>query len=110
MHTYPAGHKYHRSEQDFARDLSLILALPIRPKTKKDIINSVLWKWTERFGKYEGCQCSAAAYKHYRLYGRKTLRHDHAVPRNVLTEMIMATRHPLSPAQMLKLLREFCVA
>ena len=107
---YPTGHKYFRSEKEFAKDLSLILAQPITLKTKINVINSVLWGWTERFGKYKGCRGSYAAHKHYNLHGYKGLRHDHAIPRNILVKMIVGKRTHLSANKMLKLLREFCVA
>ena len=111
MNKNTPGHKYYRSEEIMAKDLSIILAHPdISLKMKKDVVNSVLWKWTERFGKYEGCRGSYAAHKHYRLHGYKDLRHDHAIPRNVLAKMFLEKQPPLSAAKALKLLRKFCDA
>lgn len=111
MNKNTPGHKYYRSEEIMAKDLSIILAHPgISLKMKKDVVDSVLWKWTERFGKYEGCQCSPAAYEHYRLHGDKGLRHDHAIPRNILTKMFLEKQPPLTAPEVLNLLREFCVA
>lgn len=104
---YPAGHKYHRSKDDMARDLSSILALPLCHKTKVDVINSFLWGWSELFGKYGGCRHSVKAAEHADKHGQKDLVHDHSVPRKVVTDMILGTTKPTAE-QLLAILEEYC--
>ncbi len=106
MYKYPSGHKYHRSETDLAQDMALVLTSKFKLKTKMGFINSILWGWSERFGKYKGLPCSEAAMKEFKQHGSKNLRHDHMVPRNLLVKMCLEMRNVTS-SKILNLLKKF---
>jgi len=90
-----------------ARDLSLILALPLCHKTKVDVINSFLWGWSELFGKYGGCRHSEKAAEHAARHGQKGLVHDHSVPRKAIVDMMLGVAVPTA-VQLLTIFEEFC--
>ncbi len=106
MYKYPAGHKFHRSEKDLAKDLALVLTSDFKFKTKVNFINSILWGWSSRFGNYQGLSCSKAAQKEFKQHGTKNLRHDHMVPRNLLVKIFLEM-NDVSSSKTLKLLKKF---
>lgn len=55
----------------------------------------VLWKWTERNGKYKGCHFwSEKALTHFPIHGESGLQHDHVIPRSVLFEELKKLKTP----------------
>lgn len=97
-----------RSEKSIAKDLVLVLSSRLTLESKKSFINSLLWTWTERFGKYKGCRCSVSAYRHYRRHKGKGLRHDHSIPRKLIVEYFLTQKSSLTPRKVLRFLRKYC--
>lgn len=66
-----------------------MLAAPLSFGTKYAVLDDALWKWSEFYGKHDGCP-------YWPVEGRKiggpakALRHEHLIPRSVLIAELMA--------------------
>lgn len=99
-----------RSYRHLVKDMVIVLKAPLHPETKITFIHSLLWGWSEKNGKYAGLRCSMAALKHYRSKGIKDLRHDHAVPRNLIVKMLLNLKGRITPGRVRKILKKYCGA
>jgi len=82
-----------RTRDEIVRDVAFVLNAPLAYGTQEVVIQSACWAWTEFDGKYKGCRfwtrgammqflTAAPATRH------KDLRHEHAVPRKVVSRML----------------------
>jgi len=84
-----------RKMNDYEQGLCEITKLAvteIRDKklATKLIKDFVLWKWSERHGKYKGCKhWSKSAFEQYETDGDSNLIHEHVIPRKVLADWLM---------------------
>lgn len=103
-----------RTKEEIARDVAFVLKSDLHPATKRGVLNSAMWGWTlGARKKYEGCEhksVRASAYifafaeekANYEKSGRmgprprRSLIHDHAVPRKVVRELL-GELDPITP-------------
>lgn len=81
---------------DLATDLACVLRsdLPLHPRTREGFVDQILWKYVEIGGKYKGCPLASPAAAEIILAKdpgwKSRLRLDHAVPRGVLADALLA--------------------
>lgn len=97
----------YRTKDQMATDLAYVLASPLSIGTKRSVINGVAWAWSEFHGKYHGCPYWTRAALHssasMAAADNEPLRHEHAVPRAVLMDMLLRMEQPTETA-----IRDFC--
>jgi hypothetical protein len=80
-----------RTKDEICRDLAFVLNSSLHLGTKLSVIYSILWCWTEIKGKYVGCKFwskkAIAQYKNRET--DKDLRHEHIVPRSIITKDLL---------------------
>jgi hypothetical protein len=91
-----------------ANDLSIVLSSDVSELGKRAFVNLTLWNWSVHGGKYTTRLRSSIAHAAILERRRVALRHDHAVPRKLLIERIMANTGP-SKSDLYSFLKEFCV-
>lgn len=97
------------TKAQIAADLSAILALNVSAHAKLCFVSSCLWVWSEYDGKYSPDRASTAARMILmETESAKGLRHDHAVPRNMLRKQILAMPRP-STDELIAFLNHHCV-
>ena len=97
MARIPETNKRFRTKAQLVHDLAFILkSEDLAYGTKYAVFKDVSWVWTEFEGKYDGCRRWSKAAKLMKESDPKTklLRHEHAVPRNVVFKMLMKLKHP----------------
>lgn len=101
-----------RSEEQMCSDLAFVLNSSLHEDTKRSVLDSILWTWTTRQGKYDGCHWWSpdANTKHLRTGNFKDLRHEHVVPRSELRKMLMKKLRNLTPEEIHRILSTFCLA
>jgi|SRR3989304_2227852 len=88
-----------RTKDEIVRDIAFVLKAPLTYGTREVVIQNAFWAWTEFAGKYKGCRfwtkgaimqylAAAPTGKH------KDLRHEHAVPRRVVSRMLRKLNSP----------------
>jgi len=91
-----------------ASDLKIVLSSEMTIEGKLSFIQSTLWRCSERHGKYTTPFRSAEVERATREGREVELRHDHAVPRKILTPRLMEMSQ-CSVSELCDCLREFCV-
>ena len=83
------------TKRELAQDVVHVLRSPLHRLTKQKVLNFAAWRWTASHGKYRGCKYwTRAAIQHFRLHAKKGLRHEHAVPRKLLVEILFRMVDP----------------
>ena len=95
----------YRTKEEICQDIAFVLDAPLHYGTKFAVIADAAWVWTEFHGKYVGCQYwTGLALAVYQRDGKKAkLKHEHVVPRRVVTKMLFALDKPTPEA-----VREIC--
>jgi hypothetical protein len=77
-------------------DLTKVLNSDLTYGTKHAVIHNIQWSWTEFDGKYEGCRYWSEAAREQYDKDRKSkgLRHEHIVPRRIVTQMLFSLPAP----------------
>lgn len=89
-----------RTKDEIVADIAFILTAPVAYGTKYAVLFQATWVWTEMAGKYEGCPYwTDAAFGWYcatrkAKSRRRFLRHEHAVPRKVVIQMLTDLESP----------------
>jgi hypothetical protein len=102
MPRYSLKHQCYRTLQEIAQDVAYVLNAPLAYGTKFAVLHNACWSWTEFGGKYQGCpRWTNAAIQSRRVasqngFKRKFdgLRHEHAVPRSLVIEMLRDLESP----------------
>jgi hypothetical protein len=86
-------------QQRFCRDVAALVASEVSRKTTAALLRHMLWGWTERYGKFVGCQYWSVAALSSRDGGSASansgaLRHEHVVPRRVVAELLLGLEVP----------------
>jgi hypothetical protein len=81
-----------------ASDISIALRSDLTHGGKFDVLNNVMWAWTEYDGKYLGCPywTRSAIDVYRRAHNFKDLRHEHVVPKKCLMAMLFNLPDPTS--------------
>lgn len=83
------------TKRELARDVEQVLRTTLHKLTKRKVLDFAAWRWTVFQGKYRGCKYwTPAAIEHFKLHGKKGLRHEHAVPRKLLVNILFRMVDP----------------
>jgi len=89
----------YRTKKQMAEDAAFILNAPVTYGTKYAVLDNIAWTWTEFDGKYKGCPYwSKRAMRHLGKPDPKVLRHEHAVPRKMVIQMLLEMKSPTAKA------------
>jgi hypothetical protein len=90
-------HPAYRTKDQMVLDVAYVLAAPLSRGTKQAVLQNVAWAWTEFHGKYKGCPFwTRGALAWCESDPRAKLRHEHAVPKAVVLEMLFKLEGPAS--------------
>ena len=85
----------YRTKEEIAKDLAFVLASHLSYGTKYAVLADATWVWTEFYGKIRGCpHWSKMAIMQDKVNPRAKLRHEHAVPKKVVIELLMNLEPP----------------
>lgn len=89
-----------RTKDEIVADIAFMLTAPVAFGTRYAVLFQATWAWTEMDGKYEGCPYWTdtafgwyCATRHAKSR-RRFLRHEHAVPKKVVIQMLTDLRSP----------------
>lgn len=106
--------KRFRTREQIAADVATILNADLTYGTKWSVIDNAMWSWTEFDGKFVGCQrWTQMAILRYVEFGgkrgwKKHLRHEHVVPRSVVSQLVLALPEP-TPTSVFELFSKLVV-
>ena len=106
--------KRFRTREQIAADVDTILKADLTYGTKWSVINNAMWSWTVIDGKFVGCpRWTEMAILRYVEFGgkrgwKKHLRHEHIVPRSVVSQLVLGLPAP-SPAAVFDLFSKLVV-
>lgn len=92
--------KRFRTREQIAADVATILNADLTYGTKWSVIDNAMWSWTTFDGKFVGCtRWTKLAIQRYVEFGgkrgwKKHLRHEHIVPRSVVSHLVLALPKP----------------
>jgi hypothetical protein len=83
--------KKHRTKEQMAKDVLAALNAPMSYRAKEVVLLDVFSAWTESEGKYNGCPYwSERAWELHRACSwEKNVRHEHAIPKKVLRDLLL---------------------
>lgn len=98
----------YRNKAEICKDISIILQInDLSYAAKFAVVAEAIWVWSEFYGKYKGClYWSEAALSAEQV--PNTLVHEHAIPRKILTGLLMEMKKP-SKESVMRLLSKFCI-
>ena len=82
----------YRTKDEMVRDVAIALNSGLSYGAKYAVLANVAWAWTEFDGKYKGCQ--RWTKKARQEFDTKNLRHEHAVPKRVVIDMLLKLVNP----------------
>lgn len=100
MGRIPESNKRYRTKDRMVEDIVFVLTAPLSYGAKFSVVNDVSWAWTEFDGKYKGCPLwTEGAVLQYAADPKSNrLRHEHAVPKKVVMEMLFDLGKPIQEA------------
>lgn len=86
----------YRTKEVMARDLAVVLSADLSRGTRYSVCRQIASEWTELDGKYKGCRFwSKKAFELWEANPKaKCFRHEHAVPKKVVIELLLALDKP----------------
>ena len=106
--------KEKRNYNQLVNDIIACLESDLTVNGKYDVIDEVIWKWTEMSGKIIGCKYwSVNALKELEanysnvVSGKVKLIHEHVVPRNYLIKRILNISSAISKEEAIIILNKF---
>jgi hypothetical protein len=104
-------HPAYRTKEELVKDVTFVLNAPLTRGTKHVVCKEAFSTWSEFEGKYKGCRLwSRAAFeklrkcahwedesiscRRWRTGIRSELRHEHAVPKKVLMDLLLRLENP----------------
>lgn len=84
----------YRTKEQLCRDVAFVLNSDLHYGTKCIVLDNSMWVWSEFDGKYQGCKFWSELAAG--CADEKLLRHDHAIPKKVLMELLFRMAHPSS--------------
>jgi hypothetical protein len=96
MPRIPETSERYRTKQEIVRDIAFILKAEVAFGTQYAVLKDASWVWTEFNGKYKGCErwSKRALQLVKRDPETNLLRHEHAVPRQVVFQMLRKLKKP----------------
>lgn len=102
-------HPRFRTKEEIVHDVSYILHAPVTAGTKIAVLTDVCWVWTEFDGKYRGCpHWSKKARVQFEANPKSKLKHEHAVPKRVVMDLLFKLSDP-TPATVMDLLSKLLI-
>ncbi len=86
----------YRTKEIMAKDLAVVLNADLSRGTKYAVCRQIASEWTELNGKYKGCRFwSSKAFELWEANPKaKCFRHEHAVPKKVVVELLLSFDKP----------------
>ncbi len=85
----------YRTKDEIVHDITYVLNSPLSYGTKWAVLRDACWVWTEYHGKYNGCPYwTKMAILQHQLNPKSKFRHEHAVPKSVVIEMLFNLKNP----------------
>jgi hypothetical protein len=106
MGKIPKTSERYRTKEQMVGDLVIALNSDMTYAGKYSVLKAVCWQWTTFSGKYKGCEwwTKEAAKLFDRDPKTKLLRHEHAVPKSIVIEMLLDLKSPTIAEEV----REIC--
>jgi hypothetical protein len=108
---FKESHDCYRSKETLVNDVAVVLNAPLSVGTKRSVLHSAIWNWTEFDGKYNPRHWSVEAKKReIEIFRKETRRrdkpgiHEHAVPRIILFRLFLELA-PATPENVLDLFK-----
>ena len=97
-------HPRYRTKDEIVRDIAFVLTSPLTYGSKWAVLKDACWVWTEFHGKYKGCPYwTRMALAEHQLNPKAKFRHEHAVPKSLVIELLFA-----QPSPTVETVREIC--
>jgi hypothetical protein len=86
----------YRTKEELVKDVTTVLNAPLTYGTKFFVCKQAASEWTEHSGKYKDCPLwSKKAFEAYQANSKvKDLRHEHAVPKKVVIDVLLNLQNP----------------
>lgn len=108
MPRIPEKSRRFRTKREICNDVATVLNIPLHYGTKFAVLSDVTWVWSEYHSKYKGCKICSELAAQIGITGEEKLIHDHAVPRNLIMEMLFRMKGA-TPEAVAEVLESYCV-